>query len=135
MSRLPLLVSSLALLVGLVACNTSPIDGGACPAVIGDAVEVTVIHATTEALEADGATGVLRDGEYVDTMEVSRYNGNGEPVALSGGLGRPGTYTIRIWKDGFEPWTRTRVAVKSGRCTVNKRRLTARLVPTDSSSE
>lgn len=86
-----------------------------------------VRSARTGAPEADRALGVLRDGDYVDTMHVSGVTSDGTPLSLEGAMERPGTYDVRIEKDGFRPWTRENVTVESGDCGPRTRRLTAEL--------
>lgn len=102
-----------------------------CPAVAEPAVTVEVRNGTTESPAADGATGLLIDGAYTDSMRVVEETESGEPLALGGGYERAGTYTVRIEKSGFAPWTRTGVQVSEGPCGPETRRLTAFLEPVE----
>lgn len=92
---------------------------------------VEVRNAVTDDPEAENATGVLIDGEYTDSLQVDEETGEGIPLSLAGGLGRAGTYTVRVEKPGFQTWTREDVDVDDGECGPETERLTARLEPTE----
>ena len=98
-----------------------------CPDIAEPAVVVEVRSARTGAPEADSALGLLRDGDYVDTMRVSGVTSDGTPLSLQGAMERAGTYDVQIEKEGFRPWTRENVTVESGECGPQTQRLTAEL--------
>lgn len=111
----------------LTGCEHTIVDPVACPAVVEPAVVVEIRNARTGAPEADSALGVLRDGDYVDTMRVAGVTSEGRPLSLQGAMERAGTYDVQIEKQGFRPWTRESVTVESGECGPQTRRLTAEL--------
>jgi hypothetical protein len=111
----------------LTGCGDTIVDPVACPAIVEPAIVVEVRNARTGAPEADSALGVLRDGDYVDTMRVTGVTSEGTPLSLQGALERAGTYDVQIEKEGFRPWTRENVTVESGECGPQTRRLTAEL--------
>lgn len=102
-----------------------------CDAAVEPAVIVEVRNAVTDDPEAENATGVLIDGEYTDSLQVDEETGEGIPLSLAGGLGRAGTYTVRVEKPGLQTWTREDVDVDDGECGPETERLTARLEPTE----
>jgi hypothetical protein len=109
-------------------------SGYGCAAVEEYAVEVEVRDAATGEPAADGATGTLRDGGYTETMRVGGWlyapdvpAGTGVGTTLVGAMERPGTYTVRIEKPGYEPWERRGVRVTSDVCGVNVVQLRADL--------
>jgi len=110
-----------------VGCEETIVDPRMCPDIVEPAVVVEVRNAETGAFEADSALGVLRDGEYVDTMRVSGVTSDGIPRSLQGAMERAGTYDVRVEKDGFRLWTRENITVESGDCGPQTRRLTAEL--------
>lgn len=125
MNRFPSWIALLwvLLLPGCEAIVSDPI----CAASVEPAVVVEVRNARTDAPEADSALGVLRDGDYVDTMRVSGVAPDGTPLSLQGAMERAGTYDVRIEKDGFRPWSRENVTVESGDCGPQTRRFSAEL--------
>lgn len=102
-----------------------------CPAVVEPAVIVEVRNAVTDDPEAENADGMLIDGEYTDSLRVTEETDDGIPVALAGGFGRAGTYTVRVEKPGFRTWMREDVDVDEGECGSETERLTARIQPAE----
>jgi hypothetical protein len=108
-------------------------SGYGCAAFIDRAIEVTVIDAETKAPAVEGAVGTIRDGDYTETLRVSGWTyarggpEQGTPLWLGGALGRPGTYTVRVEKDGYEPWEVRGVRVRQDACQLNGGRLEAEL--------
>ena len=108
-----------------------------CAAVVSPAVEVYVFDARTGAPAAEGATATVRDGDYVERLQVhvTSYpdppNTQGVPLSFAGAYERPGVYTVRVEKPGYQPWEMTGVRVRKGDCGVNGARLEARLQPVE----
>lgn len=124
--------------LGLVLFGLLPFVGGCssgygCGASVDPAVVVTVTDAETKAPAAEGAVGTVRDGDYSETLGVySRTyveadSFGGIPLSLGGAWGRPGTYTVRVEKDGYEPWEATGVRVRQDVCQFSGSRLEAEL--------
>jgi len=101
------------------------------------ALDVFVLDARTNAPAAEGAIVTVRDGNYTETLRTYRFYRPEPPdtveVALSfaGAFERPGTYTVRVEKAGYEPWEIRNVRVREDECHVITRRLEANLTPRD----
>lgn len=112
---------------GLLLSGCTNPFGFACSDIGRFAVHVEVRDAATNASAAEGATLVIRDGEYVD----SRHGGPGAPPipVLSAGAERAGTYQVAVRKEGYRDWVRENVQVKrAGWCDeLQSVQLTARL--------
>ncbi len=127
MAKTPVLLS-VASMLSTAACGDSA--GAVCPPVETLAVEVEVRDAQTEEFRADSARGVAQDGTYTDSLMIVRYDGaDMVPAALGGAYGRPGTYTLRIERPGYQPWDTAGVRVIAGECGPITVHLLARLVP------
>lgn len=85
---------------------------------------VEVRDAGTLAPIADGATLTITEGSYVETVTDAW---DGTSFAAAGE--RPGTYEVRVTKDGYQPWVRSGVLITGDECHVTPRNLEARLEP------
>jgi hypothetical protein len=102
----------------------------ACLPVVRPAIEVEVRDALTGEFRADSARGIAQDGAYADSLWIVRYHGPEiVPSALGGAYERPGTYSVRVERNGYRPWDTTRVRVQADRCGAFPVRLVARLSP------
>ena len=111
-------------LLALAACDDPFIGGVDCPAIVPASVRVTVQDSVTGANVTPGATVVLRDGAFVES--VVGPPGAGE-VAVGGN--RTGTFTVTVDQTGYQTWTKTGVKVEKGPCGAQTVLLTARLKP------
>lgn len=96
------------------------------------AVRVEVQDSVTLAWVASGATLVLQDGAFVDSVSVpaSRTDLNAVPLFTSRVYGRPGTYVVTVRRSGYANWVKASVIVRRvAACEVPGVRLVARLVP------
>jgi hypothetical protein len=111
-------VSSLLALAGCTRVS----DPVICPAYIPPSVNVTVQDSVTGANVTPGATLVLREGTYVDSVQAP-------PVVTSMGVGvnRAGTFTLTVSQTGYQAWTKTGIKVEKGQCGVRTVDVTARL--------
>ena len=109
------------------ACGEELLVG--CPGEIRPAIEVVVSDGTTGTWIANGATGLVRDGEYVDSLTPYTWAGSGALVSLSAASGRPGTYFVTIQKDGYRPWQQIDVEALDSHCGVRTTTLHAYLAP------
>jgi hypothetical protein len=122
-------------LASLVAAFTATSFGCDSPTVCAEPPEFGVAahvrDAVTSAPAAYGATLVVRDGSYADSV-TGQYQGPDEQLALFLGAadGRPGTYDVSIRKDGYLTWSREHVVAAQGRCTVKGVTFDVRLSPT-----
>jgi hypothetical protein len=121
-------MASSALLLSTVACGDS--SGPVCLPVERLAVEVEVRNAQTGALRADSARGVAQDGTFTDSLLIVRYEGADiVPAALGGAYGRPGMYTLRVERPGYQLWDTAGVRVIADECGPITVHLLARLSP------
>jgi hypothetical protein len=121
------LVAALALWAG--GCGL--LDPVVCTTGIEPAILVWVYDAATGEPAAYGAEGTVRDGAYVDPLRPA-VHASPDPTSLLSFRAadeRPGTYEIRVAKDGYEPWVRTGVHAGMGTCHVRTVDLDAHLVP------
>lgn len=108
-------------------------SGHGCSGGVYPAIEVHVTDAQTGAPAAEGAIGTLRDGDYTESLRVHSGTyvedspSSSIPLSLGGAVGRPGTYTVRVEKDGYEPWEATGVRVRQDVCQLSGGQLEARL--------
>lgn len=128
-ARRVLLLLPLALF-GSCGIITHPV---VCPTDVTPAVEVQVFDARTGALAALGTVATAQDGSYTDTLKIAGWRGNPSDSTtafiVEGAYERPGTYTVRISKPGYQLWERTRVRAREGECGVERVQLVASLEP------
>lgn len=113
-------------LVGIAAgCGDEPT---VCTAEAQFAVTVRVHDASTGEPAAFGATLVLRDGQYADSVTGTYPGPNTVSASLLGAAEeRPGTYAVTVRKSGYQLWSRQNIVVVRGRCGVEGITLTAQL--------
>lgn len=117
-----ILLSVAALLTG---CD---LNGTLCPQSVEPAIRVEVRDATAGTPAAEGASGLVRDGAYADSLRVTGGDSSGAFI-LSAAEGRAGTYDVLVEKAGYRVWSQTGVRVRSGECGVATVTLQARLEP------
>ena len=108
-----------AFLCCLPACN----DSVFCSASEEPAIEVVIRDSGSGLPAAEGATGFVRDGSYVDSLRT--YGGN---LSLRAANERPGVYTVVVLKDGYQTWQKQGVRVGRDECHVKTVSLNADLV-------
>lgn len=105
----------LLLAAGAGACR---LVTGDCTSLLSGGVTVRVVDAATSAGIASGANILVVDGRYRDSLVVPttpEHNDREFPLAM----GRPGTYEVAVWKEGYEVWRQSGVAVtRRDRCEV-----------------
>jgi hypothetical protein len=120
-SRLPFIFGTAVLITGCYPFT------GVCTTDIRYGIVVEVRDAVSGAVVADGARLIVREGEYVETVD-------GPPVPglpyLQAAAERPGTYSVTVEKAAYQVWTRTDIRVRDTDCHVSTVRLEARLQPT-----
>lgn len=103
--------------------------GPDCTAAIMNGLLVRVRDSVTNIPAGSGATVTAEDGSYFETL---LYLGSHTPLdslTFQGATERPGTYTVRVSKGGYQPWTRTGINVPAGECHVTSVEVAARLQP------
>jgi hypothetical protein len=102
----------------------------ACLPVARPAVEVEVRDAATEGFRADLARGAVQDGAFTDSLRIVAVGGpRGAPSALGAAWERPGTYSIRIEREGYQLWDTSGVHVQADQCGASPVKFVARLSP------
>jgi hypothetical protein len=71
-----------------------------------------VRDSVTGAPAANGATGVVRDGDFEEALETSGF----DDLTMLGAGEREGVYFIQVTKTGYNMWTRSGVRVTDDGC-------------------
>jgi hypothetical protein len=129
--RAAVVAATLAALPLLTAACGNFVDGGACTASIEPAVVVEIRDARTGAPLASGASGVVAEGTYADSLRPYEGAGGTTPSLFSRRAAdeRPGTYAVTVAHPGYQTWTATGVRAGSDACHVRTQRLRAALQP------
>jgi len=116
-----------ALLIAAVACSrsTSPI----CTQEIRPAIAAYVKNSSTNEGTASGASLVVLDGNYKDSVAAPGNRPDLDNAPLFAAAERAGTYRVTVTKTGFAPWIQNDVRVTANECHVNTVTLTALLQP------
>lgn len=110
---------SIPVMVLLAACGDSPVlGGGSCIAGINYAVIVELYDQDADTLLLAGGRGVIRDGDFTDSLKSTIRNQDGDIVGYVAGLGRPGTYDLTVERDGFRAVERRGIVAHGNRCGV-----------------
>ena len=122
-----LFVGWYSILVGAVACagSTSPV----CTQEFRPGLVVYVKDSVTKAGAASGASLVVREGSYKDSV-AAPTTPDQDNFPLSAAGERSGTYQVTVSKTGYAVWQQNNVRVTSNVCHVNTVTLTALLQPT-----
>ncbi len=120
----------LTLVSGVSGC-LFPSDPIGCTADLREAVAVYVRDAASNASIATGATLVLRDGPFADSITSPFYNPSDNQGALitPNTFERAGTYAVTVRRANYASWDTAGVRVTRNVCHVNTVTLTARLSP------
>ena len=117
----------LPLLVLVASCDGD--ESIVCTTEARFGVNLSVKDATTGQLIPEGVRGSLKDGTYLDSLQVFT-DIEGRIFSLAGAVERPGTYRVDLVAPGYQPWTRSDVRVEEGRCHVEPVSLVAEMAPT-----
>lgn len=129
MSRLSIALPIVFGVLGLSCISSPPEDQGmpvpgsgvVCTQMFVAGIVVEVRDATTTDPAAFGAQGEIRDGSYVEALEVEGGGSVGPGVALrlTGAWERPGVYSVVVRKEGYRDWTTSGVLVEPDVCHVH----------------
>ncbi len=125
------LVTVVALVI-LTGCENPFVeDVIVCPTYVSPAIVVEIRDARTGAPLANGATGAVHDGAYVDSLVPHGSTGPGIEtlVSMSAAYGRAGTYDVEVNRAGYRSWTVAGVRVTRETCGVRTRQVSASLEP------
>ena len=117
-------------LLAAVACGGSqdPVSVG-CTAEFRQGVAVQVKDSITGAGAASGASLVVREGFFKDSVAFPNARPDLNDFALAAAGERAGTYQITVSKPGYATWSQSNVRVTKNQCHVNTVKLTALLQP------
>lgn len=107
----------------VAACQSLPPTGGGtiCTMQFVYGISATVTDAATGTDITPGSSLIVREGSYVDSVAA----GPGSFLAAAGE--RAGTYEVTIRRSGYQPFSRSGVAVTRDECHVHPVRIEARL--------
>ena len=117
-----------SLLVTLNGCE-SPLPV-LCPGAVTPGIVVEVLDSSTGAWIADSASGVVRDGEYVDSLRPHTWSATYVLATLQAAGDRPGTYRVEVSRPRYEDWSQDGVVAEPAPCVVATTTIVARLRPT-----
>ena len=113
------LVRVAAVIAAFGSCTDA--TGTVCTDEARPGVVVHVLDATS-GVGLSGASGTVREGEYVETLQ-------GMQTMLAGAYERAGTYRVEVTRPDYQPWLQEDVQVTRDRCHVRTVTLDARLTP------
>lgn len=124
------LIAIVSCIIGITSCDSTSTEPVFCPSIAEPAIVIDVTDAVTGKYIAKEATGIIKDGSYIDTLGFGNITQR-EPVlivkSLVGGLERAGTYDVRIELEGYQPWSRNNVHVPEGECGPHTQHLEAQM--------
>jgi len=102
-----------------------------CPDEVKPGIRLEVVSAVDGTPQAHSAkaTAIGEDGS-VTMFEGSPIPAPEDARILTGGVPGAGQYMVEVEKDGFEPWTRSGVQVRSNNCGLMTTEVLVELVPT-----
>jgi hypothetical protein len=117
-------------LLAAVGCSGSPgSTSPVCTMEFRYGLSVYVNDSLTGTAIASGASLVVRDGTFKDSVShpSGRPELNAFPLLTAGE--RAGTYQVSVSKPGYLPWSRSNVRITGNECHVNPVSVTALLQP------
>lgn len=120
-----LFVGWYSILIASVACSESTLP--VCTDEFRPGLVVYVKDSVTKAGVASGASLVVREGSYKDSVAAPNSSPDVDNYPLLAAGERSGTYQVTVLKTGYTAWVKNNVLVTSNRCHVNTVNLTALL--------
>ncbi len=122
--------SLLCACVAGVACactqSNQPNYGTICTALFAYGITVTVVDSVSGAPAGAGATLVVQDGAYSETIT---HSATSPDYSFSAAGERPGRYSLSVTRSGYKAWSASGVTVTKDACHVKGVAITARLQP------
>lgn len=119
-----------SILIGAIGCSGSSVSTSpVCTTELRPAVMVYVKDSLTTAGVASGASLVVRDGSFKDSVAVPNSRPDLNDSVLGAAVERAGTYQVTVSKPGYATWVQSNVQVTRNVCHVNTVKLTALLQP------
>lgn len=116
----------LIIALGIVGCGQNKF---LCLDVPSVGIVVEARDAITGLNVTDSVRGVVEEGEYVDSLRPYSTS-EGMVVKVGAAANRPGVYSIRIERPGYQLWIRSSVRVSAtATCGVVAAEVVAMLVP------
>lgn len=123
------MTAHVALVLATLAYSGCRLGPETCDTGVEPAIDVVITDALTGAPLADNAVGLAEAGTFVDSLQPHRGDGSGQLISRATTRTPPGTYTVRVTHEGYEPWVLANVRVRAGSCGMQTRLLTAELQP------
>lgn len=131
MKRIVLLVVTVGLLCGCSSDSGDP-DGGdqvLCPLWIAPGMMVEVRDAVTGLPAACGAEATAESDAHTETLTTGVDCNTFTDALHMSGVQHPGTYTLTIAKQGYQPWILGNIEVTGGVCGLIPVRMLVNLTP------
>ncbi len=129
MVGLKTLLAITALGLGNSCRGVGPGDGIVCTAIFAYGLNVQVRDSVTGLGAASGASLVVLDGSFKDSVAFPANRPDLDNMSLSSAGERAGTYNISVRKSGYAVWSKSSVVVTSDVCHVKPVLVTALLKP------
>jgi len=110
-----------------VTIRMAPVVRRLCELHVVPAIIVDITDSVTGALLAEQASGEVRDGDYVDSLQPKRWTKDWIMASRAAAEERPGTYEVTVMHHGYAPWSIKGVKVNRDECHVETVELKARL--------
>jgi hypothetical protein len=120
--------ASFFVLATAIGCSASKaITSPVCTDYLAPAVAVYVKDSLTNGNAAAGASLVVREGSFKDSVAVASEPPELNNMVITAAAERGGTYNVTVDKPGYVAWTQSNVRVTRNECHVNTVTLTALL--------
>jgi hypothetical protein len=120
-----------SILIAAMGCSGSTLDPSPiCTQELRPAVMVQVKDSLTNVGTASGASLVVRDAAFTDSVAVPNARPDLNDWVLAAAGERAGVYQVTVSKPGYAKWVQSNVRVTKNQCHVNTVNLTALLQPT-----
>lgn len=105
-------------------------NGYGCVANVEPGIEVRIVDTVTGLPPAGDITVTATGGDYSEELRMLDVSGlSSAPLLFAGAYGRPGTYTVRVEKSGYERFEQKNVRVKKLQCGNDLQNITVNLKP------
>ena len=102
-----------AISISVVGCKPDLVG---CPAILENAISLTVVDSLTGMAPAATSTIVVTNGTYTETDTSS--TGNPADNNYSIGFGRAGTFALVVTTPGYATWSKSGVMVAASNCGI-----------------
>jgi hypothetical protein len=107
-------------IAGTAACSDSSTAVAGCSTEsLRPAIIVQVAAASGPAIKDTLARGIVRDGDYSDSLRIIQIAVAGLS-SLGAAVNRPGTYDVMVEHPGYLPWEKDSVVVAASPCGIKQ---------------